>query len=569
MAMRWSFRISTLASKHAWGCAALLSILAGCEGTSPNNVLRPNAPTPATASSESGRQDSAIVSRASSGQSANAKEVNDNAVSQASAVSLSVSSSAPPQPKPVDVKLVSHTDSAPPQPKPANVKLVSHAEQKSVPAPRPAPVVSSRIQAGPAHETIPFSLTEAIERSLRENPDLVAMRGQLGVNQAMVGVAQTYPWNPFIQAQFFPNGHPFVPPEPGMPASGAGLSNYYIWVMQRFELAHQRQHRIRSAMAAMDQTQWNIFQGELLNVAQTARLYFATLYQKEVYELAEETADMNERLAGIVERRFKANKAKAGDVTTARVAARQARRQADLAEATYQAALLALHQQVNLPMATPLTPMEKLADFSWLVPESEGRPSDSCMLAAELVEGRPDVLAAQAGMRVTEANYRLARAAMIPDLSAGAIYETADDGTSYLGFRLQMDIPIWNSGGPLARQRLEEMNQRGLTYEQLRARATLEAQASLKQYERVRVLAAKMRPPKAGSVAPEFKEITSLFEAGQADIFAVLTTQTNLLQERRVYLDMLNQLAQTAAAVIQSTGLPPERVFRLTSDARR
>src|SRR5205823_12632075 len=144
------------------------------------------------------------------------------------------------------------------------------------------------------------------------------LRGQLNVNPAIVGVARTYPWNPFVQGQFLPRGRPFVPPEPGVPASGAGLSSYYVWVMQRFELAHQRQFRIKGALASLNQVQWNIFQGELLNVAQTTMLYFTALYQKELQELAQETAELNERLAGIVERRFRANLAKAADVTTAK-----------------------------------------------------------------------------------------------------------------------------------------------------------------------------------------------------------------------------------------------------------
>ena len=33
--------------------------------------------------------------------------------------------------------------------------------------------------------------------------------------------------------------------------------------MQRFELAHQRQFRTESRMAALNQVEWNVFQGEL------------------------------------------------------------------------------------------------------------------------------------------------------------------------------------------------------------------------------------------------------------------------------------------------------------------
>jgi len=419
---------------------------------------------------------------------------------------------------------------------------------------------SSAAEPGKIEERSSYNLTEALNRSLLTNPDLVTMRGQLSVNAAMVGVAETYPWNPFVQAEYFPQGTPFVANAPGMPASGAGYSNYYIWAMQRFELAHQIRYRIRSATAAMNQVEWNIFQAELLNVAQTARLYFSALYQKEINELAQETVQLNERLLGAVEKRFKANLARAADVTAARVAARQSRRQAELAENTYQASLLALRQQLNLPMTAPVDLTEKLADIKWQSVRSTDPSADETALAAQLVEGRPDVLAAQAGVRVSQANLSLARAARIPDLQAGTIYQTADDTTRYLGFRLQMDIPIFNNGGPLMRQRQAEMAQQSLTYEQLKVRAALEAQAAIDQFERVREIVAKVTPARGDAMPTELKEMTSLLEAGQADVIAVLTTQANLLQERRIYLDILNQLAQAGATVIQATGLPASRI---------
>jgi outer membrane protein, heavy metal efflux system len=407
-----------------------------------------------------------------------------------------------------------------------------------------------------------LTLTGALTRSLLTNPDLVALRGQFPVSQAAVGVAETYPWNPFVQAQLLPRGHPFVPGN-GTPDTAAGQTNYYVWAMQRFELAHQRRFRTQGALATLNQTQWNIFQAELLNVAQTTRVYLGALYQKGLRDLARETADLNQRLLGIVERRYKASLARASDVTTARVAARQAGRQAELAEATYQAALLALRQQLNLSLKAPLTLAESLTEIVWLPLRPEESSADESLFAAELVEGRPDVMAARGGVSVGEANWRLARAAMIPDIQAGPIYERVDTGTRFLGLRLQMEIPINNNGAPLARQRRAEMNRLALTYEQLKVRAGLEAQSAINQYERVREMVRKVAVSQPGTLSPELKEITGQFQAGQADILGVIATQNNLLQERRIYLDLLNQLAQSAAAVIQGTGLPPDRIIRL------
>jgi outer membrane protein TolC len=396
-----------------------------------------------------------------------------------------------------------------------------------------------------------------METSLTQNPDLVTLRGQIGVNQAMVGVARTPIWNPFIQAQVFPRGRPFVPTDPAVPASGAGLSNFYVWAMQRFELAHQRRFRTESALAALNQVEWNVFQGELLNVAQTVRLYLAVLYQKELYELAAASAELNRRLLVVLESRQRANLSKQGDVIAARIAARQSLRQTELAETAYQLSQAALRQHLNIPMQSPLNLTDRLTEIQWHALHTPEQ--DEAALAAELVEGRPDVMAARVGIQVAEANLRLAKAAMIPDVSAGTIYETADDGTRYIGLRVQMDIPVWNNGMPLTHQRQEQRNQQALTYEQLKIKAALEAQAAISQYTRLLALTAKTAPS-AGAMPPELQEMIRLFEAGQADVLAVIAMQGNLLQERRIYLDELNQLAQSAAAVIQATGLPPSRL---------
>jgi cobalt-zinc-cadmium efflux system outer membrane protein len=435
-----------------------------------------------------------------------------------------------------------------------------------VPGPAPGQSPATPEAGAPA-----LTLTQAVATGLLQNPDLVALRGQEEVGRAVVGVARTPLWNPFVQAQYLPSGSPFSGTVSGQPGSGAGLSSFYVWVMQRFQIAHQRQFRTQAALAALSQIQWNIYQAELLNMAQTVRLYFTALYQKELLGMAADNAELSRRLLAVVEQRYRANLARAADVTTARIAARQAQRQEDLADATFQAAVLALRQQLNVPLPTPLALTERLTDYQW---SPVGPPPDQpalagCDLAAELVEGRPDVMAARAGMRVAQANYKLARASRVPDVQFGPIYNTADDGTRYMGMRFQTDIPVWNTGAPLARQRRAEVDQQNLTYGQLKVRAALEAQAGIDRYERARRLAAKGGAAPAAGPPAELQDIIEQFQAGQTDILAVLGTQANLLQERRIALDMLNELAQAAANVVQATALPPDRlVSRATATTK-
>lgn len=420
----------------------------------------------------------------------------------------------------------------------------------------PSPSASARIALG---------LGDALETGLTQNPALITLRGTANVSAAAARVARIYPWNPFVQSQFFPNGTPFVPSS--TPGGGAGGSNYYVWAMQRIELAHQTRHRAEGASAALGQVRWNIRQAELLNVAITERLFFTALYQRQLQDLASDTAVLNQRLLEVVNRRYKAGLATPAEATNARVAARQSRRQSQLAEAAYEAALLGLRQQLAVPLDMPLDADGDLRQFEWFpAPSAVASITRSAsaaprQLAAEVIETRPDVLAARAGISVARANLDLARAARIQDIQAGPIYETADDGTRYLGFRLQRDFGVWNNGGALARQRGAEVQQQALTYEQLKRQAAIEAQVAMDRYERARQFVAEAAADFTDRTPAELKDMAAQFEAGQADILNVLAIQNNLLQDERTYLDLLNELAQSAATVTLATGVPPERLM--------
>ena len=449
--------------------------------------------------------------------------------------------------------------------------------QTASPSCRPAvsqPAVNADLPDAPvglaSHESAPLvardaaltlTLDEAIAVALDRNPNLVALRSGEGVAQAACRVAGTYPWNPYVQVEVLP----YTRDREG----DFGSVAHYVLLMQTLELAHQRQHRQAAAEAASTQVRWNIVQAELSSAAQTQRLYCAALYQRELRDLAQRTASLHEDLLGIVERRFQAALATAAEQTTARVTARQSRKQAALAEANFQSAMLALRRQLNLSAGEPFSLAGRLEDFHWLPVASERTASSDDLLliqvpddfVATLAEGRPDVIAAQADVNTAAANVDLARANRIPNVAVGPFYERDDVGTVFAGFRTQMDLPVWNNGCPLVQQREAELQQRWTSLEQLRARAKVEAQTAIERYERARRLAERERTGALPSIPDELQRIKEQFAAGQADILNVFAAQTALFQERRAYLDLLNELAQAAADVTLAAALPPAQLI--------
>ena len=290
------------------------------------------------------------------------------------------------------------------------------------------------------------------------------------------------------------------------------------------------------------------------------------MYQRQLRDLAYDTETLSRQLLEVVQRRFQAGIATAVEIANARVASRQSHRQLQLAEAAYQAALLALRQQLGLPANAPLNLAGDLTEYQWQPVAdvfcwlSQSAAIDPTMLAVEVAEARPDVMAAHSAAAIARANLNLARAARTPDVQAGPIYSTADNGTGFIGFRVQRDIAIWNNGTALSSQRETELRQQVLAHAQLARRAANEAASAIDRYERARRFVAE-NAAAGGSTAGELQQVVAQFEAGKADIVSVLGIQNNLLSEQRGELDLVNEVAQAAAQVTQSTGIPPERLL--------
>jgi outer membrane protein TolC len=343
--------------------------------------------------------------------------------------------------------------------------------------------------------------------------------------------------------------------------------------MQTLELAHQQRYREASALASRTQVCWNVVQAELTNAALTEKLYFTALYQRDLRDLARLTASLNEQLLGVVQRRFNAGTGTPAEQTTAQVAARQSRKQSELADANFQTALLLLKRQMNLDSNAPIELVGRLESFTWLPiegiePAAGNNAATNAAapiqlapeVAARLASERPDVLAAQAGANMAHANAELARANMVQNVAVGPYYERDDLGTLFLGIRAQVNVPVWDSGRPLANQREAEVAQQTTTAAGVRARAQVEAQTAIERYERARRLAAGERADLSKTISEQLDRVRHQFDAGLVDILYLFTIQNNLLQEQRTYLDLLNEVAQSAADVTLAAGLPPARV---------
>jgi len=414
----------------------------------------------------------------------------------------------------------------------------------------------------PLNELRGLTVFDAINTTLAQNPDLITQRQAERVSWNALGVAETYPFNPYVQIQTTPyQDKRDAPP---------GTTNHYVLVMQQIQLAHQQAHRESVACAQLNSVRWTILQAQLTAIAQAERLYFTALYQSGLRELAETTARNNDELLRILEKRLEGGDATGADVAIVRLDARSTRQQRLLADANLATSLLDLRRHLGLSPTAPLELGTTLDAFPWrplfgkdwspeLAVDRNG-PSPPSVDVRGQATSRPDVLAARSDIDAARAGTALADASRIPDLQLGPYYQRNDSGTTFWGFRAQMDIPVWNTGTPLLRLREAELQQRVMAWHQLERRAGLEAEAAVDRYNRAFRLLMSFEG-ESSALPVELQKLEEQFVAGEVDILRVFQARSSLIQNRRAMLDSLNEIAQAAASVTASTGLPLESLL--------
>jgi cobalt-zinc-cadmium efflux system outer membrane protein len=418
-----------------------------------------------------------------------------------------------------------------------------------------------------------MSLSELSATAVAQNPDLVTLRQTERVSMAAKGVAETYPFNPFLQVQA----------TPFQDAGNGGPNNmyHYVLLMQTIQLAHQQDFREQGARFALNSTRWNIHHAELQTLAQSQRFYFTALYLRGIRTLAETSHENNLQLLEILESQLDAGAATAADVAIVRVDAASTRQQQQLASANFRNALRDLARHVGIqPGALPDIAGD-LHQFEWQLPYVSAEQSasalnerkedewnhavnDSTINVVGWAMSRPDVMAARSDVDVARANLRLASAAKTPDLQVGPYYQATADSTTFLGFRAQVDLPVVNNGEPLERQRLAEHHQRITAWNQTQRRAELEATAAMDRYARALMIVKSDDVEGAPTDLPtELKGLERQFVAGEVDIVRVVQARNSLILNRRARLDLLNELSQAAAALVGATGIPIESLVRI------
>ena len=157
-------------------------------------------------------------------------------------------------------------------------------------------------------------------------------------------------------------------------------------------------------------------------------------------------------------------------------------------------------------------------------------------MVEEALRNRPDIHAAEAQARGTDSAVKLARGDRIPTPVIGPEWEIDEAGVQYVGLVYITQIPIWNTGTPLVRQRQSEHQRATVATEVARQRAVAQVRAAVARWNGATDLvndASRLTE----ELTKEVSVIERLFDAGQTDLTRLMQARERLIQLENSRLD--------------------------------
>lgn len=273
--------------------------------------------------------------------------------------------------------------------------------------------------------------------ALYERPDMPLATAKLGEARAQEITAAELP-NPTLSLRpTYDTTTAFPSPWKVGPIVGFLIRAYGV----RPALIARAQAQARAAREAIEATAWQVR-------ARVRAALLALWSARRAAELASRALAVAGRYQDAVAQRYRAGMVSAATLTAATLGEQQAQLAAAGSARRLRLARAGLATALGVPVAALQAVRLDLAGFSNPKPPGHLGP----LVRAALV-GRPDVLAALARYRASEANLRLAVARQYPSIDIGPGYHY-DQGDNKFILAVSLPLPILNQNqGPIARAR--------------------------------------------------------------------------------------------------------------------
>lgn len=399
-----------------------------------------------------------------------------------------------------------------------------------------------------AQEERPLTLHEAIALALKQNPELNVERRALDVAQGELLQARIYPFNPELNVEpGFGRGREL---ENGRRGESRFTRGVQIRLSQTVELKGQWGLRIRRAAANLEQVDWSVRDAERRVLARVARAFNEVLIAQERLKFAGEIVALNQELLRIAKELFEAGAVPRLDVLRAEVELRRAMNQ-QTAEARQ---LETAKKELALLLGQPPGFVIQVVGPLLYSP----RETDLDRLRTLAFESRQDLKAAEAGVRVAEAELALVRAERVfPAMNASVRYEEdreVDSQDRRVVFGVSIPLPLINrKQGDLVSASAERERQTAAV-DLTRARIEKEIRQAFDRF----ALSQKIVEEFVKRILPEqeenFKLVREGYELGQFRVTDVLVVQREFIEGRLGYLGAIAEFNTTVADLEEAVG---------------
>ena len=148
------------------------------------------------------------------------------------------------------------------------------------------------------------------------------------------------------------------------------------------------------------------------------------------------------------------------------------------------------------------------------------------------------------------------------------VYERNEDETLFWGVAAQMAVPVFSITRTRTLESRTVVRQKQVALQQLQRKACLEVTSALEQYDRARRVVEQFGSEGDEDLKRQLHAVQDLYEAGQEDLLRVYAARRQAFQVRMDRLEAINTLAQSAANLIESSGMEPEVVPLLLKQTR-
>jgi cobalt-zinc-cadmium efflux system outer membrane protein len=382
----------------------------------------------------------------------------------------------------------------------------------------------------------------AVHYALQNNPVLQTVRKQRGYGEASVIIAQTYPYNPAFTG--------YVTSAEG--PNNAGITNrvyqeYYITL--ELELRGQGGHRKAGAAATVSRIEYEICQQELALSIAVIKAYNAVLYRTRKLEFLDELLRINTSGVDQLKTQVDAGKAKATDLTLARIDLDTLRAQRGQART----ALAIARSDLRKLLGSSDDGFGVFGDLDVPLPSTEAGA-----LTQMALEQRPDLKARRAAIGEAEAAMRLVVANRYGNLNLGPYYEYDPTRISYLGARIGLPLPVLNTKrGEIYKAETDVAKVRS-EVQQLELQASLDVQAALSRLADASTWASAYATEVVPTAARAKQEFEGLYAKQDAAVtFAnILTVQRAHLKATETWLDARYEVSLAEADLALAVAEP-------------